>query len=222
MKKKDELSKDMLKDWVRRRVDAVQIKYTAYDALSDIGAEGIVDEDTDVSIFCPFHDNTKTPAARYYAPQGNKPGYLRCYGACKCNRRSIDIFGATQNLRFMDALVTLERRFRIQVPQRPELPDWIEPTERGANYESEQWKDIPRVLKLLESKLMRVKPKCTLIEFTKICRVIDNVHFDIEKDPKVTPAMVEVTGKAMKMMDDISAVHDMADSMSFDELSNPL
>lgn len=215
------ITKALMKDWVKRRADAVREKYSSYDSLIEIGVEGISDPETPTSVFCPFHTNVNTTAARYYPPEGRKHGYLHCY-ACHNSWDAISAFATAHGGRFMDALVVLERRFRIQVPQRPELPDWIEPTERGANYESEQWKDIPRVLALLEAKLMRVKPKCTLLEFTKLCRVIDNVHFDIEKDPKATPAMIEVTGKAIKMMDDISSIYDMSEEIAANESANPL
>ena len=208
----EELSKKLLQDWVRRRAAAVREKYSAFDAAIEIGVEGISDDQTPTQIFCPFHHNTSTMAARYYPPSGHRGGYIRCY-TCKENWDSINIIAKARGKRFMDALQELERRYRIHVPKRPEAPEYVEPTERGAAYESDKWADIPRVLDLLEAKLLRLRDQCGMPDYVKFCRVLDAVSYDFDKTAKATPEMSAVLRKLMSRMDEVKYLADMQDGM---------
>ncbi len=212
----EELSKQLLRDWVRRRIAAVQDKYSAYDALLELGVEGIVDQDTPVSVFCPFHPNTNTPAARYYPASGRNEGYLRCF-ACKENWRAINIFAKARGKRFMDALVELERRYRINIPKRPELPEYVDPIDRKSDYQSEQWADIHRVIPILESRLIRLRGRVHMPEFVRFCRVIDAVSYDFERTGKSTPEMTNILRKLMGKMEDAVAIADMEDPTQLDD-----
>jgi len=212
----DDLNKQQLKDWIRRRVEAVRSKYTAFDALIEIGVEGLVDEETPISLFCPFHHNVNTPAARYYPPTGRDSGYLRCY-ACKQNWRSIDIIAKFRGKKFMEVLQELERRFKIHTEKRPEILVYEEPTERGSDYVSDKWADIPRVLALSEKKLLRIRDTCSLTDYVKFCRVLDAVSFDFDKTGKSTPEMVSVLQKLMIRIEDVSVLHDMQDEIIHDQ-----
>ena len=206
----EELSKQLLRDWVRRRAAAVREKYGAYDALLELGVEGVVDDSTPVSVFCPFHPNKNTPAARYYPPSGRKHGYLRCF-ACKENWDSINLVAKARGKRFMDALLELERRYRIHVPKRPELPEFVEPADRGADYQSEQWADVPRVLIIMEGKLVRLRDRTGMPDYVRFCRVVDAVSYDFEKLGKSTPEMVAILRKLMGRMDETMVLSDMQD-----------
>lgn len=210
MSSNEELSRQLLKDWVRRRVDAVQSKYSAYDALIEIGVEGISDESSGVHVFCPFHTNTQTPAAYYYPPSGREVGYLRCF-ACKENWRSISLLAKARGKRFMEALQELERRYHVSIPKRPEVPDYVEPTERGSSYESEGWDDVIRVVKLIETKLVRLRDRCEMSDYIKFCRVADQVSFDFDKLGKSTPEMSAILKKVLKRIDEISYVAELHD-----------
>ena len=79
-----------VRDWISRRADAVRSAFSAYEALSEMGIEGLADEATPIQIFCPFHPNTRTAAARYYPGSGRRHGYVRCF-TCKENWDSIEI-----------------------------------------------------------------------------------------------------------------------------------
>lgn len=212
----EELSKKLLQDWVKRRVEAVHSKYSAFDAITEIGVEGVSDDSTPTQVFCPFHHNTATPAARYYPPSGRSFGYIRCF-ACKENWRAINIYAKARGKRFMDALQELERRYRISIPKRPEAPAYVEPIERNSNYESDGWTDVPRVLSLLEAKILRIRDICCLADYIKFCRVLDSVSFDFDKLGKSTPDMVFILKKLIVMMDDVKNLSEMQDRMDYDE-----
>ncbi len=214
-----DIPQELLKDWIRRRADAVRSKYSAFDALMELGVEGISDEETSVGVFCPFHVNVNTPAARYYPAGGRNRGYLRCY-ACRQNWDSINIYAQARGKRFMEALLDLERRYRIQIPKKPDAPDFIEHVERGSAYESDQWHDIPRFLKLLEGKLKRIRDKTELSEYVKFCRVLDRVDADFEKLGKGTPDMTRILKKVMSRMDEAVIISEMQDNPTEDAPSS--
>jgi hypothetical protein len=112
----------------------------------------------------------------------------------------------------MDALQDLERRFRIKIPKKPDAPEIVEPADRDSTYVSDQWQDVPRMLKLLEGKLARVRPKCSLSDYVKFCRVLDAVEWDFNKVNKSTPAMA---GILKKLKDKIDEVMSLPDDLAF-------
>jgi CHC2 zinc finger len=205
---------DDIKQWIQRRVEAINKIYTAFEVLSEIGVE-LVDKNTDFQIPCPLpgHGPDNRPSARYYG-SSHEP-HFHCF-KCKVTCDGINLYARLRGLRFMDALQSLERRFHIKTPQRPEGPDIVEPTDRESKYISDQWKDVPRMLKLLEGKLARVKPKCSLSDYTKFCRVLDAVQWDFDKVNKSTDAMSDVTKKLMGMMDEILS---LPEDLTFSDLS---
>lgn len=71
-----------VQDWIKRRIQAVHQHYSAYDCLVEHGVSDVPDEDTPTQLFCPFHHNVSTMAARYYPRSGGRPSYLRCF-RCK-------------------------------------------------------------------------------------------------------------------------------------------
>lgn len=189
--------------WLHRRLEAVQKKYSAYQCLHEHGhGEELVDEETAISIFCPFHPNTKTPAARYYPSDGNTTSHVHCWGSCHASWDSINLFMKFKGVSFMDALRTLERRYNIHIEQRPDGPPIEEPKDRSsANYTSDAWQDVPRVLAMLEGKLFRLKDTASFSDYVKFCRVLDVVQYDLDKNKGVqTIEMAEVLTKLRDLM----------------------
>lgn len=208
-----------MRDWIRRRANAVRAQYSAYDALVELGITDIIDESTPTKLFCPFHSNTNTPAAHYYPTSGGRPDYMRCYGSCKENFDSINLVAKARGKKFMDALIELERRFRIHIPKRPELPEYVEPTERGSNYDSDAWADVPRVLALLEKKLLGIRDICSFQDYVKYCRVLDAVEYDYNKISESTPEMVKILRKLFGRIEESIMLNNMKET---DESDNPV
>lgn len=195
-----------IREWISRRVAAVRETYSAFSCLTEKGIE-LPDESTPFQVSCPFHGADNRPSARYYPREGGKHDYLRCF-KCRENWDCINLLAKFNGLRFMDALQDLERRFHIKIPKKPDAPEIVEPTERDSNYVSDQWQDVPRMLKLLEGKLARVKPKCSLTDYVKFCRVLDAVEWDFNKVNKSTPAMADILKKLLGKMDEVMALPD--------------
>lgn len=191
-------------DWIKRRAEAVRQRYTAFTCLHENGhGETLVDEDTAVQMFCPFHGNVNTPAARYYPSSGHRTDYVHCW-RCHESWDSVNLFMKFKGLTFMDALRDLERRFGIRVDRRPDDSVPIdEPKDRSSSsYVSDAWSDVPRVLEMLDGKLMRLRGSSSLHDFVRFCRVLDAVRYDLDLNKgQQTDAMVDVLGKLRKAMD---------------------
>jgi hypothetical protein len=193
--------------WIQRRVAAVREVYSAYQCLTERGVE-LPDESTAFQVSCPFHGADARPSARYYPRSGGKHDYLRCF-KCHENWDCINLISKFNGLRFMDALADLERRFHIKIPRRPEGPEIVAPVDRESGYVSDQWKDVPRMLGLLEGKLRRIRDKASLNDYIKFCRVLDAVEYDFDKVNQSTPAMADILKKTMDRMDEVISLPDI-------------
>lgn len=187
-------------EWIERRVREVGRAYNAYSALTEFGVE-LQDESTSQQIFCPFHDNKRTPAARYYAPSGRHQSHFWCF---KCHTRldGVGLYSKFKGVGFMEALSAIEKRFGISTPKRPEFIG-INPSDRGSDYVSEAWGDVPRLISILEGKLGKTRDLCSLHEYVKFCRLMDAVLWDYDVLGRSTPEMTSALMRAGSMMDEI-------------------
>jgi len=188
-------------EWINNRIKAVSSRFSVYDVLVENGIE-LADQFTDLQISCPFHKDQK-PSARYYGSGG---GHFHCY-SCKTHaNNSIALYGKFRSIDFMPALKELERRFGIKIPRQPDIPGYEEPTDKiSAEYKSDAWADIPRILALLEKKLLRLRDKAPLVDYIKFCRVLDVVQWDFDKNQsKATPAMIQILEKLRNKMDEMA------------------
>lgn len=192
-------------DWVERRVRAVESHYTAFMALQEIGVD-MIEEHTSQQVFCPFHDNKNTPAARYYSSSGRKPAHFWCF-KCKDRLGGIGVYAKSKNIKFMDALSALEKRFKVKVPRRPESSP-IAHIEKDSGYESQAWADVPRFLGILEKKLSRIRDKSGISEYVRLCRLIDAIEWDFNLIGKANADMIKAMMKASSMMDVIANLED--------------
>ena len=194
--------------WIQRRVDAVKTAYTAYDSMVENGyGDNLIGKDTAIQVSCPFHGTDSRPSARYYPISGHKSDYVRCY-FCKENWDSLNLYMKFKNMNFMNVLHVLERRFNIKIPLRPEDTTIKEPEDRSSsNFVSEAWSDVPRVLELLEKKLMRLRNSAPLIDFIKFCRVLDRVSWDYDlAKGNQTDDMVSILLKLKNVMDNVQTM----------------
>lgn len=201
-------SNDSTKDWIRRRAIAIYGVYGVFDVLTEFGhGEMLVDQSTPIQISCPLpeHGPDNRPSARFYPGESNKYDHFHCF-KCKVNMDCINLYAKFKGIKFIDALVELERRFRIRVPRRPEAPEFTEPADRGSNYISDKWSDVAKMLPILEAKLIRLREKIPMQDYVKFCRVIDSVQWDLDKAlGKPNAGMAPVLMKLKNMMDSSSS-----------------
>jgi len=207
-------SKTEFQEWIVRRVREVESHISMYDILTSNNID-IPEERTDFQISCPLpgHGPDNRPSARYYG-SGQRPHFF-CF-KCKVRLDSINLYAKFRGLRFMDALADLEKRFRIKIPRRPEGPEIVEPSERKSEYVSDKWSDVPRVLAILEKKLISIRDRCGMSDYVKFCRLIDSVQYDYDKTQVSTPEMVSVLMRAISMVNDITALPENLNVVSTD------
>jgi hypothetical protein len=187
-------------EWVKERIKAVSERYDVFDALIECGVE-LGERDMTTQIQCPLpgHGPDNRPSARYYAADGSGPAHFYCF-KCKINHNGISMMAALRGMEFMRALAELEHRFSIKTPRRPEVSIGV-PEDKSGAYESEAWADVPRVLAMLETKLVRLRDKTALLDYVKWCRVIDAVRWDLDHCGGVAnPNMVSVLMKLKIIM----------------------
>lgn len=209
-----ELAQTSLQEWIKVRCNAVMGVYSSFTCLQENGySEYLQDEhsSTQIPCFLPEHGVDHNPSARYYSKTNNKFDNFYCY-KCKYYAESVNLYAKIKNIKFMDALVELERRFNIKIPRKPDGPEIIEPVDRESDYKSDKWLDIPRVLAILEKKLLKIRDKCNMIDYVKFCRVIDNVSWDFDKLQKSTPEMIQILEKISNKMDDVYNLETLNDS----------
>ena len=193
------LNKTEEQEWVARRVNEVNSVYSVFQILSEQGIE-IPDLDTSFQILCPFHGDRNKPSARYYAPSGRQHGHFYCF-KCKTRMDSVSLYSKFKGKKFFESLSELEKRFGIHISKRPESSS-ISPSERGLGYKSSAWLDVPRRLDILEAKLVRSRSKATVVEYIKVCRLLDLVRYDFGKTGEVSEPMVKALDKASEFIDD--------------------
>jgi hypothetical protein len=172
----------------------------------------LVDPHTPIQVFCPFHGNVNTAAARFYPAIGGRPDYVRCY-RCKESWDCINLYMKFEGLEFMEALKRLERRFSIRVPKRPDVEgDIPEPKDKSsADYISPARYDIPRMMTILERRLIRTRNSFIMEDYVKCCRVLDNVQWDLDRNTgTVTDGMVVILSKLKDMIDKCSGQADVS------------
>jgi hypothetical protein len=215
-----DLDKTATSEWISRRANAVRAVYTAYNCVCENGhGEQLTDDSTPVQIPCFFHGADNKPSARYYPRTGVRSDYVRCF-KCRENWDCVNLYAKFKGLRFMDALAALERRFSIKVLRRPEGPDIVAPADRGAAYVSAEWRDVPRVLAMMERRVLLVRDRCGMSDYVKFCRVLDVVQYDFDKVGKGTPEMVAVLHR---LKDRVDEVVDLAEAMrDFEDAADPV
>ena len=189
------------KEILEMRVRTINSIYSAFTALAESGID-LQDESTSEQILCPYHGDKNKPSARYYSSSGRAQSHFFCF-KCRLRLDAVGIFARHKHLKFMDALKALERRYNITPPKIEDGPSFSF-TDKSGGYESDQWQNVEKMLDLCENKLSRVRPKCSMHEFIKVCRLIDNVRYDFEKIGKATPDMVIGLNKIRFLMDDYS------------------
>lgn len=215
-----DLEKTATAEWISRRASAVRAVYTAYDVLQERGVEEVPDSTTPTQIPCPFHGADNRPSARYYPRTGLRHDYVRCF-KCRENWDAVNLYAKFRGVRFMDALAELERRFGIKVLRRPEGPPIADPLDRGHAYVSDQWRDVPRMLTLLEGKVLRVRDRAGMTDYVKFCRVLDVVQFDFDKLGKGTPEMVAILHKLKDRVDEVVVMTEAMREFEEDPAGSP-
>lgn len=178
------------KQELTERISNVNKAYSAFTALQEVGIT-ISNPSNDESIFCPFHDNKNTTAARYYGSDQTVTPHVYCF-VCKQRWESVAIFAKSKRIKFIEALQKLEKRFGIIPRAYKEQDNNIESHDKKFGQRSSQWDDVERSIKIMESKLIRHRTQLGFLNYTRYNYILNLIEYDYKK--KIKPADDIVAG----------------------------
>lgn len=108
------------KRWIADRIDVIHRTVTAADVLRRNGVKLRYSGQRPEQLFCPFHGNTKTPAARFHPADARKPDHVWCF-VCNEQWDAISLFKRFGNHteKFSGLLRIIEREYGIIPPEAP-------------------------------------------------------------------------------------------------------
>ncbi len=183
--------------WFQARTANVHARVTAQDVLGRFGVE-VRREGRAQQIFCPFHGNSNTMAARYYQAKDGKPDAVWCF---VCNKQwdAITLWQKFQGMekeKFGKVLFTLERAFGIEVPDAPPRRNLSEVmAERAA-------KEVDRLFDITERRVRLAKPAFQARGYLRLGVLLDRVGHDWVKR-RVPPDQVK--GVLRQVLDKVAA-----------------
>jgi len=149
--------------------EKIKREYSAFQALTEHSTiEQLVNQNEPTQIPCPFHGPDNKPSARYYPDDGS--GHVYCF-VCRENWDSIALYSRFNSISYGQATVQLANRFGIDLDIKGE-----EEEKKQSPIDK-----IKKKLKAVDKKIYRVRDKCSLIEYTKICMIYDHIFFDVKR-----------------------------------------
>lgn len=182
------------RDWYDARIAAVHDHVSAYDVLNRYGVKLRYGGGRGEQMFCPFHGNTKTMAAKYHPKDVRSPDHVWCF---VCNERwdCIKLFQKFENLtadKFTVVLRSLERAYGIIPPERPPSS-----SDEPDDHETEE---IDVEFAVAESRLKYARKAFDMKGYLTVGSILDRLRWQFENQ-KVLPSTVHVT--LVKVLDKI-------------------
>lgn len=103
-----------MSDLLAIRAQSVLATVSIFDMLRELNGGHDLHGDGTQQIRCPIHAD-RTPSARIYAPEGDKPGKIWCF-TCARNFDAIDLVQAKFGYPYPMAVEWLEARFGVPSP----------------------------------------------------------------------------------------------------------
>lgn len=159
--------------WIRARIDTIHSRVSAADVLRSNGVRLRYGGSKPEQVFCPFHGNTRTMAARYHPEEGQSKAGIWCF---VCNERW-DVIGLWKKFHgyegsFGGLLRSIEREYGIEPPEAP-----------PASFEEEAAEDyeLAQLFEACERRLRSAKRAFTLESFLTVSSLLEKLYFRVEK-----------------------------------------
>ncbi len=173
----------IFRDWMEARVQAVHQRVSASDVLSRYGVKLRYSGGRAEQMFCPFHGNTRTPAARYHPSDPRSPDHVWCF---VCNERwdCIALYRKFENLgndKFSAVLRSLERAYGIMPPESPPVLDDEPDDHERAEVEME--------FAVAESRLMRARKAFDMKGYLTVGSILDRLRWQFDNGKVLAPTV---------------------------------
>jgi len=180
--------------WMKARVEAIHNKVSAADVLAENGIRLRYGGARAEQVFCPFHGNTRTMAARYHPEEGTSRAGIWCFG---CNKR-FDAITLWKEFRgfegsFGSLLRSMERAYGLTPPEAP--PE-------GAIEEAAEDYELGQLFDACEHRLKNAKHAFKMDSFLTVASLLDRLYFRVEKG---TIVLTEAKAILRKILDKVGA-----------------
>lgn len=164
---------DAYRRWIRARVDAIHQRLSAADVLAENGLRLRYGGARPEQVFCPFHGNTRTMAARYHPEEGDSKAGIWCFA---CNKRwdAISMWKEFKGFEgsFGSLLRSIERAYGLEPPEAP--PE-------GAAEEAAEDYELAQLFEACEHRLRGAKKAFSMEGFLTLSSLLERLYFRVEK-----------------------------------------
>lgn len=172
----------IFREWMTTRVDTIHSRVSASDVLERYGVKLRYSGGRAEQMFCPFHGNTRTPAARYHPRDPRSPDHVWCF---VCNERwdCIALFRKFENQtseKFSAVLRGLERAYGIVIPESPPVLD-NEP-------EDHERQEIEEMFAVCERSLRAYKRAFDMNGYLMVGSILDRLRWQFDNGKVLTPS----------------------------------
>ena len=180
--------------WMKARVEALHNKVSAADVLAENGIRLRYGGARPEQVFCPFHGNTRTMAARYHPEEGTSRAGIWCFG---CNKRfdAITLWREFHSFEgsFGSLLRSMERAYGLEVPEAP--PE-------GVIEEAAEDYELAQLFEACEHRLKGSRKAFQMDGFLTVSSLLERLYFRVEKG---TIVLSEAKQILRKMLEKIGA-----------------
>jgi hypothetical protein len=177
--------KETFRRWIQARVDTIHSRVSAADILSRYSVKLRYGGQKPEQMFCPFHGNKRTMAARYHPKDVRNTDHVWCFVCCdKGPWDCIELFRRFENLtgdRFSAVLRHLERAYGIIPPDTPPVvddePDDSERIEIEAQFDT------------CDFRLRNARNAFEMKSYLTVGSIIDRLHWAYENGKVEAPTV---------------------------------
>jgi hypothetical protein len=173
----------IFRDWIQTRIETVHQRVSASDVLSRYGVKLRYSGGRAEQMFCPFHGNKRTPAARYHPRDTRKPDHVWCF-VCNEQWDCINLYKKFENLtseKFSQVLRGLERAYGITPPETPSVhEDEPDDLERA---------DVDMAFAVAEARLKGARKAFDMNAYLTVGSILDRLRWQFENGKVLAPTV---------------------------------
>jgi len=173
---RETVREEALKRWIEDRIAEIHRRVSASDVLSRNGVNLKYGGSRSEQMFCPFHGNSRTMAAKYHPADARSNDHVWCF-VCQKQWDAIALWKkfAQHEGRFTALLREIEREYGIEVAESP-LAMLNEDRDDEADLEAAE---VQTLLDVCNRRLIRAKRAFEMQDFFKLSVALDRLQIHI-------------------------------------------
>jgi hypothetical protein len=186
---------DAAKQWVKKRIELIHNRVTAYDVLARNGIELRFNGTREEQISCPFHGADKKPSCRFYPESVKGSSHMWCF---VCQEPGWDCIGLWKKFtnfegRFTGLLRDIEKSYGITPPEPPAF---------GGSYEEEAIHDessdeVRKLFEVCERRLLSAKRCFELRPYLTLGSALDRLAYELNNGARTPTDAIPILRKIL-------------------------